>query len=170
MLVRDFGFSAQDILREFKEAVEHVKAELVEAAARFRHRRPQILFADDGASHDCAFNENGSWLVSAQFITQEWAAARLGTCARNPRVPRRSACPPAQASTTSTSIKTCALSRDWDAGLFVLGTCALWEFRSGSGLAYHRPVLRDAGAAIESAGFSGGGDFLISMPASACCW
>ena len=66
---------------------------------------------------------------------------------------------------TSTSIdnfdlnQTCALSRDgrW---LFVLGTGALWELRSDSGL--DRPALRDAaGIEIKNAEFSGGGDFLI---------
>jgi WD40 repeat protein len=77
VLIREFGFSVQDIAQELAEALELVNAELVKAADSFRERPPQILLADDAPPLNCAFSEDGSWLVSAQFITQERASARL---------------------------------------------------------------------------------------------
>jgi WD40 repeat protein len=86
-------------------------------------------------------------------------ACGSGICARNPRMPRRSRCRTPHASTTSSSIRR-GLSRDgrW---LFVLGTCALWELRSESGVARDRPALRDVGELeIKNAEFSRGGGSL----------
>ncbi len=161
VLIRDFGFSEQDLSGELAEALERVQAELVEAAGRFRAQRPQILLADDGAPLNCAFSEDGSWLVSAQFTTEDRVSARLWD------MRSKSACAAPIRLSNSTRIdnfelnQTCALSRDgrW---LFVLGTCALWELRSESGLARDRPALRDVGELeIKNAEFSGGGGFLI---------
>jgi WD40 repeat protein len=161
VLIRDFGFSEQDLSRELTEALERVQAGLVEVAGRFPARRPQILLADDGAPLNCAFSEDGSWLVSAQSTTQERASARLWDM----RSKSAYAAPIRLSNGTRIDNfelnQTCALSRDgrW---LFVLGTCALWELRSDSGLARDRPALRDVGGLeIKNAKFSGGGDFLI---------
>ena len=161
MLIRDFGFSWQDIARELAEALERVKADLVEAVGRFRARRPQILLADDGVPLNCAFSEDEFWLVSAQFTTQERASARLWD------MHSKSACAAPTRLSNSARIdnfggnQTCELSRDgrW---LFVLTGCALWELRSDSGLARDRPVLRDVvGLAIKNAEFSNGGGCLL---------
>jgi WD40 repeat protein len=159
--VRDFGFSLQDISRELKEALERVQAELVEAARRLPVRRPRILLADDGAPLNCAFSEDGAWVVSAEITAEERASARLWDMRSNS--PHAA---PIQLS-HATRIdnfdlnQTCALSPDarW---LFVLGPPALWELRSEGGLALDRPVLRDSGELeIKNAEFSHGGGFLM---------
>jgi WD40 repeat protein len=161
VLMRDFGFSEHDLPEALTNALEHVQAQLVEAARRFQAQRPQILLADDGAPLNCAFNEDGYWLVSAQFTTRERVSARLWDTSS-----RSANAAPIRLSDTAridnfASNRTCALSRDgrW---LFVMGTCALWELRADSGLARDRPALRDVGGLeIENAEFSGGGGSLV---------
>jgi len=161
VLIRDFGFSQENLSAELTEALERVQAVLVEAAGRVRAQRPQILLADDGAPLNCAFNEDGSWLLSAQFTTQERVSARLWDMRS-----RSANAAPIHFSNAARIDnfgvnQTCAVSRDgrW---LFVLETCALWELRSDSGFARDRPALRDVGEfEIKNAEFSGGGRFLI---------
>jgi WD40 repeat protein len=161
VLIRDFGFSWQNIGEELTEALEQVQAELVQAVGRFRARRPQILLADDGVPLNCAFSEDDFWLVSAQFTTEERASARLWD------MHAKSACAAPTRLSNSARIdyfdvtQTFELSRDgrW---LFVLEGCALWELRSYSGLALDRPVLRGVvGIVIKKAEFSAGGGFLL---------
>ncbi len=158
VLIRDFGFSEQDIAQQLGETLELVQGELLKAAGRFRAARPEILLADDGAPLNCAFSGDAAWLVSAHFRAQEPASARLWDTRSN------SACAAPIRLSTTASIdnfqlnQTCALSRDgrW---LFVLGTCDLWELRSDS----DRPALRDSAGQLEikRAEFSRQGGFLM---------
>jgi WD40 repeat protein len=161
VLIQDFGFSEENIAQELSEALEHVKAQLIEAAGGFKAREPQIVSADDGAPLNCAFSADGSWLVSAQFAALGRASARLWD------LRSKSACAAPIRLSNAGRIdnfernQTCALSRDgrW---LLVLQACELWQLRSADGLPRDRPALHDAGGLeIKNAEFSAGGGFLI---------
>ena len=160
-LIRDFGFSEENIAQELAEALEHVKAQLIEAASELRVREPQIVFADDGAPLNCAFNEDGSWLVSTQFSIQQRGSVRLwdmrskSACAAPIRLSKFARIDNFQGN------QTCALSRDgrW---LLVLQACELWQLRSADGAPRDRPTLHEAGGLeIQNAEFSAGGGFLL---------
>jgi WD40 repeat protein len=161
VLIRDFGFSAQDLPQELTEALERGRSALVEAIVRLRAAQPQILLADDGIPLNCAFSGDGSWLVSAQFRTEGVATARLWdarwatACAAPIRLSN------AARIDNFDRNQTCALSPDgrW---LLVLDSCVLWELRFDSGLARDRPALHHvAGLDLKNAEFSSDGTLLL---------
>ena len=160
-LIHDFGFPEDNLPGQLQEALERLRAHMVEAASRLRSRRPVVLLADDAAPLYSQFSADGSRLVSVHFIGSDVRSARLwdvramSPCAAPIRLSR------AATIDNFALNQTCAVSHDakW---LFVLETSALWALHSDSGTARERPVLSGTiPVKVKRAEFSRQGGLLL---------